>query len=62
MAHLIFGLIAVCAGLCGVFSWWEDFGLVLRGLIPMVLIVLGLVAVGAGLIAQPKPERPEEQT
>lgn len=60
MAHLIFGLIAVCAGLSGVFVWWDDFGLVLRGLIPVLLIVVGLVALGAGLMGANKPE--ERQT
>ncbi len=60
MAHLIFGFVAVCAGLSGVFFWWDDFGLVLRGLVPIVLIVVGLVAVGAGLLAQPRVGQAEE--
>lgn len=54
MTHLIFGLISICAGLSGVFVWWDDFGLVLRGLIPIVLITVGLVAIGAGLVARIK--------
>lgn len=52
MGHFLFGLIAVCAGLLGVFIWWDDFGLVLRGLIPITLIVVGLIGVGAGLVAR----------
>jgi hypothetical protein len=50
MGHLFFGLVAMCAGLFGVFAWWDDFGLVLRGLIPITLIVVGLVGIGAGLL------------
>jgi hypothetical protein len=52
MAHIIFGLFAVAAGLAGVFAWWDSFGLVLRGLLPIALVVVGLVATGAGLIGQ----------
>lgn len=52
MPHMIFGLIAISAGLFGVFAWWSDFGLVLRGLIPVVLLVIGFIAIGAGLFAK----------
>ena len=51
MTHLIFGAIAVAAGLVGVFAWWSDFGLVLRGLLPIVLVVVGFIAIGAGLFS-----------
>ncbi len=59
MSHLFFGLVGVGAGLIGVFVWWDDFGLVLRGLIPIVLIVVGLLAIGSGLVS--KTRRPERQ-
>jgi len=49
MGHLIFGSIAVCVGLFGVFIWWDDFGLILRGLIPLTFLVVGLIGIGAGL-------------
>lgn len=51
MTHLVFGVVAIGAGLFGVFAWWSDFGLVLRGLLPIVLIVVGFIAIGAGLFA-----------
>jgi hypothetical protein len=50
MPHLVFGLVALLAGLGGVFAWWDDFGAVLRGLVPIALIVVGLVAIGAGVL------------
>ena len=56
MTHLLFGLVAICAGLGGVFLWWDDFGEVLRGFIPIVLIVVGIVAIGAGLANRVKTE------
>ncbi len=57
MGHMVFGLLAVCAGLLGVFIWWDDFGLVLRGLIPITFIVVGLIGVGASLIGRNQERR-----
>ncbi len=48
MRHLIAGLILLALGAWGIIAWWEDFGELLRGLIPCLLILLGLVAIGAG--------------
>jgi len=49
MTHLICGLIAVVLGLWGIFGWWDSFGMVLRGIIPLAMLVAGLIAVGVGL-------------
>jgi hypothetical protein len=48
MIHLIMGLIFLVLGAWGIITWWYDFGLVLRGLFPLLLVLLGLAAVGAG--------------
>ncbi len=49
MTHLISGLICVVLGLWGIFGWWDSFGMVLRGLIPLILLVGGLIATGVGI-------------
>jgi hypothetical protein len=49
MANIIFGLVALALGLWGVSVWWWSIVEILRGLIPIVLILLGLVALGAGV-------------
>lgn len=49
MLHVIFGLVLLVLGVFGVISWWEDFGLVLRGLVPFAFLICGLVAIGSGL-------------
>jgi len=54
MGHLIFGVIAVVSGLSGVFMWWEDFGRLVRGVVPLSLVVIGFVAIAAGLGARRK--------
>ena len=59
MQHIIIGLILVIVGVFGIISWWADFGLVLRGLIPFLLLIGGLVAIGSGL-ARERLEEPEE--
>ncbi len=61
MMHLIAGLIVLVLGASGIVAWWGDFGAVLRGLIPLLLVLLGLAAIGAGFqktrrAAQPKDE------
>ncbi len=45
MKHLALGTLLVALGLWGLFAWWESFGLVMRALVPLVLLILGLLAV-----------------
>ena len=47
--NIVLGLVAFVLGIFGIISWWPDFGAVLRGLIPFLLLLGGLVAIGAGL-------------
>ncbi len=49
MVHLIGGLIGVVLGLWGIFGWWDSFGMVLRGLVPLILLIGGLIATGVGI-------------
>lgn len=46
---IIVGSIIALLGLWGLIAWWNDFLLVLRGLIPAMLIFGGVIAVIAGL-------------
>jgi hypothetical protein len=48
MIHLIVGLATLCFGAWGMIAWWDHFGEVLRGLVPLLLVLLGLAAIGAG--------------
>ena len=52
MPHIIIGLVLVVLGVFGIISWWTDFGLVLRGLVPFLFLIGGLVAIGSGLIRE----------
>ncbi len=49
MVHLICGLVGVVLGLWGVFGWWDSFGMVLRGIVPLALLIGGLIATGVGI-------------
>lgn len=44
MWHLIIGVVMVTLGLWGMSSWWLVFGLVMRGVIPFLMVVVGIVA------------------
>jgi len=48
MMHVLVGLTVLVLGAWGIITWWGDFGMLLRGLIPILLVLTGLVAVGAG--------------
>ncbi len=49
MVHFFTGLAALVLGLCGIVVWWGEFGEFLRGAIPMLLVLVGLAAIGAGI-------------
>jgi len=49
MINVIAGLIAIVLGIWGLKVWWWSFSELLRGLIPLVLIIGGLVAIAAGI-------------
>ncbi len=49
MQHVVIGLVFLVVGIFGIISWWGDFGLVLRGLVPFLFLIGGLVAIGSGL-------------
>ncbi len=49
MVHLICGLVGVVLGLWGIFGWWDSFGMLLRGLVPLLLLIGGLIATGVGI-------------
>ncbi|MBF0453946.1 MAG: hypothetical protein HQL72_03895 [Magnetococcales bacterium] len=57
MANIIFGLVALALGLWGVSVWWWSIVEILRGLVPIALILLGLVALGAGVTRMREQER-----
>ena len=48
MVHVIVGLVFVTLGAWGIIEWWDDFGEVLRGLVPLLIALWGLAALGAG--------------
>ena len=49
MINVIAGLIAIVLGVLGLKVWWWSFSELLRGLIPLVLLIGGLVAIAAGI-------------
>lgn len=49
MIHIIGGAVAAILGLIGIIGWWDNFGDFLRGCMPLVLLIAGLIAVNTGL-------------
>ena len=48
MKHVVVGLIVMFLGVWGMIVWFKTLGLVMRGLVPIVLVVFGLVALLSG--------------
>ena len=44
MWHLLIGIVLMTLGLWGMSAWWSVFGLVMRGVLPFMMIIIGLVA------------------
>ncbi len=49
MSTVIIGLLAIAFGLWGLTVWWWSVVEVLRGVIPIVLLLVGMVALAAGV-------------
>ena len=56
MVSVIVGLLGLALGLWGLTAWWWSVTEFLRGAMPIVFIVFGLVALAAGVqtVRQPK--------
>ena len=48
MVHLIVGLILLAVGAWGIMAWWLDLGAFFRGLLPILFVLAGVAAIGAG--------------
>ena len=48
-SSVIIGAVVALLGLLGLIGWWDDFIMVLKGSIPLLLIFGGVIAVIAGI-------------
>ncbi len=68
MKILIGGIVALIIGIVGLIAWWGDFLLILKGAIPIILVLGGALAIYLGIedikttSASPPPEeKPAEK-
>ena len=47
MTSIIGGLFAIVVGIIGLVIWWPEFGLVMRGIVPFGLIIVGLLYIAS---------------
>ena len=57
---LLIGAIVTVLGLILLIAWWYEFVFLLKGVIPVLLILLGIIAIFAG-IAELKDRLKEEK-
>lgn len=60
MNNVIIGLLGVSFGLWGLTVWWWSFAELLRGLVPLALILFGVVALGAGVAQIRTGKKPKD--
>jgi uncharacterized membrane protein len=62
MPAVIIGLLAIAFGLWGMTVWWWSVAELLRGLVPVFLVLLGVVALAAGVskVRQEKEVKDED--
>ena len=67
MKILLGGIVALIIGVIGLIGWWGDFLQVLKGMIPIILVLGGALAVYLGIedikttSATPPPEERKEE-
>ncbi|MBF0177235.1 MAG: hypothetical protein HQL63_10385 [Magnetococcales bacterium] len=49
MPSIMIGLVTISLGLWGLSAWWWSMVEFLRGAVPLVLLVFGCIALGAGV-------------
>jgi len=61
--NIVFGLLALAMGLWGLSVWWWSVTEVLRGLVPLILLAVGFIALSAGVmnIEKDSPEDAENE-
>ena len=55
MISLLIGLAAVAAGLWGMAHWFDRLVFVLKGIVPLMMVLGGMVAILSGISALRKP-------
>jgi len=60
MKILLGGIVALVIGIVGLIGWWADFVLVLKGVIPVFLVLGGALAIYLG-IEEVKTEAPAKE-
>jgi arginine exporter protein ArgO len=61
MSLLISGIVSVTLGVIGFSLWWSDLVIILKGGIPIMLLLGGILAVYVGLDAMQDRMREERQ-
>ena len=68
MKILLGGIVAMIIGVVGLFVWWSDFLEVLKGILPIILVLGGALAIYLGIediktaSSTPPPQEEEKKS
>jgi len=62
MKILVGGIVAMVIGVVGLIAWWPEFWQVLKGVIPIILIIGGILGIYLGIeeVKTSSPSKKEE--
>jgi len=49
ITSIIGGGIAIVIGIVGLINWWDSFAVILKGALPVILLLGGIVSLTAGI-------------
>ena len=59
MTIIVVGIVMLTLGVWGIVAYWWSLLEILRGLIPFLLVLMGLIAIGAGVRNNVKEGKPK---
>ena len=62
MISIILGVLAFGLGVVGLFLWWDILLLVLAGIMPISFVVVGVIAVIAGVSSIREASAPKQES
>ncbi|MBN1872491.1 MAG: hypothetical protein JW800_07965 [Candidatus Omnitrophica bacterium] len=61
VTSIIGGGIAIIIGIIGLINWWDSFAVIMKGFLPLILLLGGVVSLAAGISDIKKTSRPEKK-
>lgn len=62
VTSIIGGGIAIIIGILGLMNWWDSFAVIVKGALPLVLLLGGIISLAAGISDIKKTTKPQHKS